>query len=196
MDQVDFDQMPSTYEPAIRAILAAFRAGEAVILTGQQGTGILGVAERAARFLGPDAIVRAPHHTIGRDGMFGSGRGTEFRAGEITVAEGGLLFLDDAQDFPDRILDEVIRIMKVGEVTEPTGHGWTVLSGAPGALLVSVSFKAKSFDYALGQVSGAMDKRGLPYRIIHLPVYTSVLEYHRSLSDRRCRSTADLLAEK
>ena len=195
MENFDFDEMPSTYEPAARGILAAFRAGETVILSGQRGSGITMVAKRAAKFLGEDRPFRSPHHTLSLAGMRGSVNGDLARAGELSMAEDGLLFLEDAQEWPRRILDAVAVVMKAGEVVHPTGHSFVTLSGAPAGLMLSVSFEAQVYSAAIARVSKGLSDRGLAFRVVHMPIYDDAKQYHRSLAEKRCTSTAGLMAE-
>lgn len=60
-------------------------------------------------FSGDDAVVRPfrnPHHTITRTALAGGGR--EVKAGEITLAHNGVLFLDEILEFKREVL-EVLR---------------------------------------------------------------------------------------
>lgn len=47
---------------------------------------------------------RAPHHTISDAGLIGGGSGTP-RAGEVSLAHHGLLFLDELPEFPRNVLE-------------------------------------------------------------------------------------------
>ena len=58
---------------------------------------------------------RAPHHTITRAGLVGGGAGP--RPGEVTLAHGGLLFLDELLQFSPAVLDVLREPMEEGSIT-------------------------------------------------------------------------------
>jgi len=58
---------------------------------------------------------RAPHHTITRAGLVGGGAGP--RPGEVTLAHGGLLFLDELLEFSPAVLDVLREPMEEGSIT-------------------------------------------------------------------------------
>lgn len=64
---------------------------------------------------------RAPHQSISRAGLVGSPRGP--RPGEVTLAHGGVLYLDELPEFP-RMVQELVRSARDhGEVTHSTLEG-------------------------------------------------------------------------
>jgi magnesium chelatase family protein len=80
----------------------------------------------AAGTLGEPALMRrpplrAPHHTVTRAGLVGGG-GTP-RPGEVTLAHGGMLFLDELAEFSPHVLDAL---------REPLEEGRVVLARGPG----------------------------------------------------------------
>jgi len=129
-------------QPLVRkaAVLAAV-GGHHLLMVGPPGTGktrlarILGRLQpamnrdqamevtrihSAAGMLGETALMvrrpfRAPHHTITRAGLVGGGAGP--RPGEITLAHGGLLFLDELLQFSPAVLDVLREPMEEGSIT-------------------------------------------------------------------------------
>ena len=74
----------------------------------------------AAGMLGESALMvrppfRAPHHTITRAGLVGGGSGP--RPGEVTLAHGGLLFLDELPQFSPAVLDVLRQPMEEGSIS-------------------------------------------------------------------------------
>lgn len=57
---------------------------------------------------------RSPHHTITKIGLVGGGR--EARAGEITLAHNGVLFLDEILEFKKEILESLRAPLEDGKV--------------------------------------------------------------------------------
>ena len=129
-------------QPLVRkaAVLAA-AGGHNLLMVGPPGTGktrlarILGQMQpamdrtlamdvtrihSAAGMLGETTLMdrrpfRAPHHSITRAGLIGGGRGP--RPGEVTLAHGGLLFLDELPQFSPAVLDVLREPMEEGFIT-------------------------------------------------------------------------------
>ena len=64
---------------------------------------------------------RAPHHTVTRAGLVGGG--PALRPGEVTLAHGGVLFLDEVAEFAPAVLDVLREPMEEGEITVAKGPG-------------------------------------------------------------------------
>jgi predicted ATPase with chaperone activity len=64
---------------------------------------------------------RAPHHTVTQAGLLGGGPG--LRPGEVTLAHGGLLFLDELAEFQPAVLDVLRQPLQDGHVTVSRGTG-------------------------------------------------------------------------
>ncbi|PID81818.1 hypothetical protein CSB20_01025 [bacterium DOLZORAL124_64_63] len=64
---------------------------------------------------------RAPHHSITRAGLVGGGAG--LAPGEVTLAHGGLLFLDELAEFAPSVLDSLREPLEDGRITLARGSG-------------------------------------------------------------------------
>ena len=60
--------------------------------------------------------LRAPHHTATRAAVVGGGSGTP-RPGDVSLAHRGVLFLDEAPEFPNGVLDCLRQPLETGTVT-------------------------------------------------------------------------------
>jgi len=80
------------------------------IATIQSAAGLLDFS-RQANIARP---FRAPHHTASAEAMFGGAR--PLRPGEVTLAHGGVLFLDELPEFRRDVIETLRTVMEQGEV--------------------------------------------------------------------------------
>jgi magnesium chelatase family protein len=115
--------------------------GSAVLLIGEAGAGMFMHARARAATLGAPLPIwellatwstagllvgrddfavpfRAPHHTVSDAGLVGS-RG---RPGEVSLAHGGCLLLDDAADFRRTAMEALAHAVRAGRVLTPDGR--------------------------------------------------------------------------
>jgi magnesium chelatase family protein len=96
---------------------------------------------RAAGLEAPKPLVvpfRAPHHTINDVGMTGTLRnGYSVHPGELSLAHGGVLLLDEAAEFKATALEHVLQALRTGEVELHGPRGTRVILPAQFRLVVS-----------------------------------------------------------
>jgi len=72
---------------------------------------------------------RAPHHTASAAAMVGGGR--PLRPGEVTLAHGGVLFLDELPEFRRDVIESLRTILEEGEVVVARANARVRMPAAP-----------------------------------------------------------------
>lgn len=138
---------------ARRALEVAVAGGHHLLLVGPPGAGKTMLAERAVGLMGQlddEAALRAsvvhsaaglslpsdgllrcppfrsPHHSASLVSIIGGGTHA-IRPGEISLATGGILFLDELGEFPPSVLDALRQPLEMGTVSISRSHGSATL---------------------------------------------------------------------
>lgn len=95
-------------------ILKAIMQDIPIILTGQPGSGRIMISRRIAQIVkGP---LRAPHYTVSMAGMTGVVRNGRHIEGELTMANHGVLLLDEGSEMRRPVLEAIGQAVKLKQV--------------------------------------------------------------------------------
>ena len=117
---------------ARRALEIAAAGGHNLLIMGPRGTGKTMLAMRLPGLLpagegGAPRALRAPHHTASIVGMLGGGHPAG--PGEVSMADGGILFLDELAEFSQIALQALRDPLEHGLVTLRRAGDATTLPG-------------------------------------------------------------------
>ncbi|WP_296666010.1 YifB family Mg chelatase-like AAA ATPase [Demequina sp.] len=102
-------------------VLPVLAEAEAIEVTGIHS--LAGTFD-AARGLLRRPPIEAPHHTASAASIVGGGSGLA-RPGAVSLAHAGVLFLDEAPEFPSRVLQTLRQPLERGEIVLHRSHGVT-----------------------------------------------------------------------
>ncbi|MDO4393949.1 MAG: YifB family Mg chelatase-like AAA ATPase [Bacillota bacterium] len=141
VNEADFDQVIGQ-ESVKRALVIAAAGNHGVLMMGEPGCGKTMMAKRIPGIMpkltteeqleisGIYSVAglldemfpyvsrrpfRSPHHTISAVGLIGGGSG-KVRPGELSLAHGGVLFLDELGEFDNRTIDAIRQPLEEGMV--------------------------------------------------------------------------------
>jgi len=98
-------------------ILKAIMQDIPIILTGQPGSGRIMIARRIAEMVkGP---LRAPHYTVSMKGLIGTVRNGRYVEGELTMANQGVLLLDEGAEMRRPALEAIGQAVRLKQVQLP-----------------------------------------------------------------------------
>ena len=83
-----------------------------------------------------DVPLRAPHHSVSEAGLIGGG-GVVPRPGEVSLAHGGVLLLDELPEFRSHTIDALGQVLREGAVH--LGHRWPCKYPARPAVVIATS---------------------------------------------------------
>ncbi len=112
---------PGTGKTRLARILGAYQAS----MTSAEALEITKIHSAAGNL--PDGQLvnqrpfRAPHHTLTKAGLIGGGN--SMRPGEVTLAHGGMLFLDEFSEFQPAVLDVLREPLEEKSITLDRGMG-------------------------------------------------------------------------
>jgi len=152
---ISWSDVPKALREQAKPAREAVKLGKSVLLVGPPGAGKTMIARRLVldlcikqwvesraaaehsaimRLAGMQQVgplhlppFRNPHHTVSVLGMRGSGK--DMRPGELSLAHGGVLFLDEAPEFQRRVLEAVASAHRDGCVSYGGESPW--LLGLP-----------------------------------------------------------------
>jgi len=115
--------------------------------------------------------VRAPHHTVSYAGFFGTARVTRVpRPGEVSIAHGGLLYLDEWPHFARSIREHLPRVLDAGRVEHRRAGGFFAYPAQPALVIAHVTRADRDDPRAAlpGAIDVELPERPRPYQGVGL----------------------------